>query len=125
MHLESVPSIAAAKVRVEDHLLVEKVGIEVARALKVRNRCTKLDQKRCCRPVADRWRYGIPLKRPHLHSLRGPQHGEDASTHGIEVRAGETIGCHGAAGVRIGERAVIGQKRARLAGTSDAAVRLG
>lgn len=72
MHLESVPSIAAAEVRVEDHLLVMEMGIEVARALKVRNRCAKLSQKRRRRSVADRRRNSAPFESPHLHALRGP-----------------------------------------------------
>ena len=125
MHLESVPSIAAAKVRVEDHLLVSEVSIEVARALEVGNRCTKFCQKRCCGSVVDRWRNGTPFEGPHLHALRSPEHGEDASASGIEIRASETIGSHGTASVRIGEGTIVSQKRARLAGTSDAAIWLG
>jgi hypothetical protein len=48
MHLESVSSIAATKVRVENHLLVEEVGVEVARALEVRNWWAELGQQRRC-----------------------------------------------------------------------------
>jgi len=125
MHLESVPSIATAKVRVEDHLLVSEVSIEVARALEVGNRCTKFCQKRCCGSVADRWRNGMPFECPHLHALRSPEHGEDASTSGIEIRASETIGSHGTAGVRIGKSAVIGQERTRLTRASNTAIWLG
>ena len=99
MHLESVPSIAAAKVCVEDHLLIPEVSIKVARALEVGNRCAKFGQKRCRRFIADGWRNGIPFESPHLHALRGPEHGEDASAKGIEICASETIGGHGTTSV--------------------------
>ena len=92
VHLESVPSIAAAEIRVEDHLLVSEVSVEVARAVEVGNRCTKFCQKRCCGSVVDRWRNGTPFEGPHLHALRCPEHDKDAAPSGVERGAGELAG---------------------------------
>jgi hypothetical protein len=94
MHLESVSGIATAEVRIEDHLLIEEVSIEVARALEVRNWRAKLCEQRSCWFVADGWRNGVPFEAPHFHALGSPQHNEDTSAHSIEVRAGETVGRH-------------------------------
>jgi hypothetical protein len=99
MYLECLPSIAPAEISVEDHLLVEEVCVEVARALEVRNWRTELVQRRHCGSVLDRGWDGVSLKGPHLHTGRCPQHHEYATASGVQVRASETVGCDCAAGI--------------------------
>jgi hypothetical protein len=47
MHLESLAGIASAKVGVENHLMVDEVGVKVAGALEVRDWWSEFAQNWC------------------------------------------------------------------------------
>jgi hypothetical protein len=120
MHLEGLASIASAEICVEDHLMVEEMRVEVARALEVRHRRPELAQHWCQQPVLDRWWDSTAVESPHLHPLRRPQHGEDAATSSIERGAGELVGRYGASDVRVCELSTVSigrWKNQRLEGT--------